>query len=190
MAESTSSSLSLLCHYYLNLVESKSLRWDASGTVWELLFFLVTFLLPFEIVAKLHLKGEEGLNRKALLLGRYSVSDLKRGSEYLARAWNIHVGSVLCQHSGICPSESFGSRLVGQLMNSGTQPLGFSVAPAMPTALFSIISLCFYGFFFPEKETCYKILELRLMGDYLLKPPCFTNRETKTHVGGRLAHPV
>lgn len=78
MADSTSSSLLLPPtpaprHHYLNLVESKSLRWGASGTVWEVLFFLVTFLLPFKIVAKLHLKGEEGLNSKAFLLGHYLV---------------------------------------------------------------------------------------------------------------------
>lgn len=112
---------------------------------------LIILLLPFETVAKLFLKGEGELNRQVFLLGHFLVSDLER-SWVLSRAWNIHVGSVLCQHSCICPSESFGFRLVGQLMNSGEQPLGlFSVALVMPTALFSIVSLYLCGFFPPRK---------------------------------------
>lgn len=48
-----------LCHHDLNLVESQVLEMRYLGnTICELIFFLLTPLLPFEIVAKLHSKGK------------------------------------------------------------------------------------------------------------------------------------
>lgn len=129
--------------------------WDGVPQGHSLRTALLILLLPFETVARLFLKGEGELNRKVFLLGHYLVSDLERGSESLAGPeifmWapfyvNTHVFAY--------QNQAFGFRLVGQLMNSGEQPLGlFSVALVMPTALFSIVSLYLCGFFPPEKKT-------------------------------------